>query len=219
MNVVHFSTEDGLSLAAWYKPAAAGKPTIVYFHGNAGNLLNHSWIARPLIDKGYGVLLLEYRGYGGNPGTPAEEGLYQDGDAAVRFLESLGLETTDLVFFGQSLGTGVAVEMALRFPPKALILQSPYTSVPATGQHHYWYVPVKWLAKDRFDSAGKVNRIKSPLLVVYAEHDNIIPGQFSVDLFTQANEPKTLVAIPEGGHNDVAENGALTAVIDFMETL
>lgn len=219
MEVVRFKTADGLTLSAWYKPAAAGQATIVYFHGNAGSLLNHSWIARPFLDAGYGMLLVEYRGYGGNAGTPTEDGLYYDGTAAIEFLKGLGVAGQDLVLFGQSLGTGVAVEMATRFKAKALILQSPYTSIPDVGQFHYWYMPVKWLAKDRFDSASKISRVEAPLLVTYARDDVVVPAKFSVALFDLALEPKTLIAIEGAGHNDLGDAGGLEVVLEFLKTL
>jgi len=219
MEVVGFAASDGLEIYGWYKPAAPGKATIVYFHGNAGNLLNHSWIARPLIEAGYGVLLVEYRGFGGNPGAPSEAGLKADGRGATEFLKGLGIPEGDLVFFGMSLGTGIAVALAAEYSPHALVLQSPYTSIAAAGQHHYWYMPVKFLIKDRFDSLAPIQQVTVPVLVVYAEGDRIIPPDLSVALFDAANEPKTLKMIENTGHNDLADEGGIDAVLEFLGTL
>lgn len=218
-SVVTYPTADGLELYAWYKAAAAGQPTLVYFHGNAGNLLNHAWVAGPLSDAGYGVLVVEYRGYGGNPGAPTEAGLLNDGRGAVAYLKSLGIAEGDLVFFGISLGTGVAVAMAAETSPRALVLQSPFTSIAAAGQHHYWYMPVMLLTKDRFDSAAIIARAGAPVLVVYSPADRVIPGKLSLALYDAAIEPKTLIMIEDAGHNDLADAGGLDAVLEFLKNL
>ena len=219
MAVVEYQTADGLTLYGWYQQAVGDKPTIVYFHGNAGNLLNHSWIAGPLIEAGYGVLLVEYRGYGGNPGKPTEDGLYADGRAAIEFLKGAGINENGLVFFGQSLGTGIAVKMAIEYSPKALILQSPYTSIAKAGQHHYWYLPVLWLIKDKFPSDERIGDVAAPLLVLIAEHDTIIPPKMSRQLFALANQPKTLKELVNSGHNDLSGNGGMKAVLEFLSKL
>ena len=218
MTVVRFTTADCLTLSSWYRQAAADKPTVVYFHGNAGSLLNHSWVARPLIEAGYGVLLVEYRGYGGNPGQPTEPGLIEDGRAAIGFLKGLGLSESEIVLFGASLGTGVAVALAAETEPKALVLQSPFTSIAAVGQHHYWYLPVKWLAKDPFDSEIRIKKVRAPLLVIYAGRDEVIPPRFSLALFEAANPPKALEVVAGAGHNDLAEQGGIAALIEFLKT-
>ncbi len=219
MEVVEYQSAGGLTLYGWYKQAVGDKPTIVYFHGNAGNLLNHSWIARPLLDAGYGVLLVEYRGYGGNPGKPSEAGLYADARAGIEYLMSQGIATDQMVFFGQSLGTGIAVKMATEHSPRALILQSPYTSIAKAGQHHYWYLPVRWLIKDRFPSDEWIGGVTAPLLVLIAEEDTIIPPKMSRELFALANQPKTLKALANSGHNDLSGNGGMKAVLEFLSNL
>ena len=219
MAVVTTSTEDGLELFGWYKAALPGQPTIVYFHGNAGNLFNHSRIARPLIEAGYGVLLVEYRGYGGNAGSPTEDGLYADGRAAIEFLKAQGLAEKDMVLFGQSLGTGIAVKMAAEIEVRALILQSPYTSIADVAQSIYWYMPVKLLVKDRFDSQSIIGGITTPVLIFYGEEDRIIPAKFSIALYGAANEPKSLESIANAGHNDLGENGSSRLIVDFLEAL
>lgn len=219
MEVVEYQTADGLTLYGWCQRAQGDKPTIVYFHGNAGNLLNHSWIAGPLIEAGYGVLLVEYRGYGGNPGKPTEDGLYDDGRAAIEFLKGAGIDENGLVFFGQSLGTGIAVKMAIEYSPKALILQSPYTSIAKAGQHHYWYLPVRWLIKDKFPSDQWIGNVETPLLVLIAERDTIIPPKMSRQLYALANQPKTLKELADTDHNNLSGNGGIKAVLEFLSKL
>lgn len=219
MDVISFETADGLTLESWYKEAEPGKLTVLYFHGNAANLLNHSWIARPLIDAGYGVLLLEYRGYGGNPGSPTEDGLYQDARGALGYLKLAGLRENDVVLFGASLGTGIAVKMATEITPKAVILQSPYTSIAKAGQHHYWYLPVKWLIKDRFASDQRISEVKTPLLFLVGTADGVIPPDLSYQLFDLAPEPKSLEVFDNVGHNDLSDNGGMKAVLKFLDEL
>lgn len=219
MAVVSIKTADGLTLESWYQEGEPGKPTVLYFHGNAANLLNHSWIARPLVDAGYGVLLLEYRGYGGNPGSPTEDGLYQDARGALEFLKNQGVDENDVVLFGASLGTGVAVKMATEISPKAVILQSPYTSIAKAGQHHYWYLPVKWLIKDRFASDERIGEVKAPLLFLVGTADGIIPPDLSYELFELAPEPKSLEVFDNVGHNDLSDNGGMKAVLEFLSEL
>lgn len=220
MAEVAYETEDGLTLVGWYKRAQGGKPTLVYFHGNAGNLGNHSWIARPFIDAGYGMLLATYRGYGGNPGSPTEAGLIKDGRAAIRYLrEKQGLNASGLVIYGMSLGTGIAVPLAAETGPKGLILQSPFTSIADVGQHHYWYAPVKWLARDRYESVKRIGEVKAPVLVIYAEADRIIPPKFSLALYEAANRPKTIRAVAGAGHNDLSGEGGVQLVLEFLKEI
>jgi len=218
-SVVRYKTADGLELYGWYKEAGKGFPTLVHFHGNAGNLLNHSQFSRPLLDSGYGLLLVEYRGYGGNPGKPTEDGFYADARAGVEFLKNAGVDESQLVLFGVSLGTGVAVKMATEYAPKALILQSPYTSIAKAGQHHYWYMPVRWLIKDRFPSDERIGSVSIPLLVLVGKGDIIIPPEMSRQLYALAGEPKTLVEVANSGHNDLSGNGGIKAVLEFLKDL
>lgn len=219
MDVVSFETADGLTLESWYRKAEPGKLTVLYFHGNAANLLNHSFIARPLLAAGYGVLLLEYRGYGGNPGSPTEDGLYEDARGAIEFLQGRGVGENDIVLFGASLGTGIAVKIATEITPKAVILQSPYTSIAKAGQHHYWYLPVKWLIKDRFASDELISGVKAPLLFLVGTADGVIPPDLSYQLFELAGEPKSLEVFDNVGHNDLSENGGMKAVLVFLDEL
>src|SRR5690606_32604813 len=146
MAVVSLVTADNLALQAWYRaPLLNDLPTIVYFHGNAGHIGHRAFLVKPYLDQGFGVLLLTYRGYSGNPGTPTEEGLYQDGRAAIEFLRRKEGSERCLVVHGTSIGAAVAVQMALEYPIEGLILQSPFTSLPDVGKYHYPFLPVAWL--------------------------------------------------------------------------
>lgn len=219
MTDVRFETPDGLTISGWYKKAPPGRPTFLYFHGNGGNNLNHSVNARPMIEAGYGVLLLEYRGYGGNPGSPTEEGLYQDGRGALNFLKTQGVADRDIILFGYSLGTGVAIKMASEISAKTLILQAPYTSIAGVAQSHYWYMPVKWLIKDQFAAGDLIGEIRTPMLFMLGTADTVIPPKFTYGLFELAGEPKTLEVFEGLGHNDLGDPEVLAAVFKFLNTL
>lgn len=211
MAAATLSTEDGLVLRSWYKPAAPGRPTLVYFHGNAGNIEIRGYKARPYLDGGYGLLLVGYRGFGGNAGSPSEEGFYADGRAALAFLESQGVARKDMVVYGESLGSGIAVHMAWEAaganrPLGAVVLEAPFTAMGDVAQHHYFYLPAKWLVKDRYDSASKIAAIGVPLLIVHGEADGVVPIKFGRRLFEMAVEPKDAMWISGYGHNDLYDS-------------
>jgi fermentation-respiration switch protein FrsA (DUF1100 family) len=203
---VTFPTEDGLTLHGWFIPALASATgdVVIVFNGNAGNRAFRSDLARGLAEHGIAVLLFDYRGYGGNPGAPSEVGLTRDARAARRFLESRrGIDSRRISYFGESLGAGVAVNLALEQPPRALILRSPWTSLADTARYHFPYLPVRWLLRDRFSSVDNIARIRCPLLIVTAAHDSIVPSEQSRRLFQAAAEPKRLLIVEGADHNDL----------------
>lgn len=217
MDEVALVTEDGLELFAWYCPAKEGKPTLVFFHGNAGSVGSRGFKLRPFLSKGLGVLLVEYRGYGGNPGEPSEEGLYQDARAALLFLAAQKVEASQVILYGESLGSGVAVQMAFEGQGAAMILETPYTSMPDVAQHHYFWLPVQWLVRDRFDSKAKIGGVSIPLLVLHGARDGTVPIRFGEKLFNLAREPKFFSVFDQGEHNDLYEHGAIEVVLDFID--
>lgn len=213
---VTLTTSDQLNLRSWYFKAD-NKPTILYLHGNAGNFAHRAPIVKAYMAHGYGVLLLGYRGYGGNPGSPTEAGLYRDARAGVEFLKSHGVKPANIVLFGESLGTGVAVQMALEYPVKSLVLQSAYTSMVDVGHYHYPFLPVSWLLKDRYDSASKIERIKQPLLFLHGINDRIVPVTLAKKLVALANAPKVAKYYPDHGHNDLVSQQLQADVLDFLK--
>ena len=218
--IVCLATPDGLNLRAWYfPPGRAGAPVVLFLHGNAGDIGNHIPWAKFLIDAGYGVLALEYRGYGGNPGSPNEAGLYDDARGAFAFLQQQGVADANIVLFGESLGTGVAVQMATEHGVGAVILRSPYTSIPDVAAIQLWYFPVRWLVRDRFNSLAKIAAIHAPLMVFHGDADTLIPMALGRRLFDAAPEPKTWRAIPGVGHNDVQTPAAEQGVLDFLQQI
>ncbi|MBA2369360.1 MAG: alpha/beta hydrolase [Candidatus Protochlamydia sp.] len=204
MQTVTLHTTDGLSLKAWYCPSIQAElPTLIYFHGNAGNIGNRGQIIQPFLKHGFGVLLTTYRGYSGNPGNPNESDLYKDARAAFEFLKNQNVTQNCTVLYGESLGTAIAIQMAIEYTPGATILQSPFTSLGDLAQYHYPFFPVRWLIKDHYRSLEKVKQIKIPVLVLYAAKDDIVPPDFSISLFEALPATKQIQAIPDIGHNDL----------------
>jgi fermentation-respiration switch protein FrsA (DUF1100 family) len=218
--IVCLTTADGLNLRSWYfRAARRDAPTVLFFHGNAGDIGNHLPFAKFLIEAGYGLLALEYRGYGGNPGAPDEPGLIADGRAAFAFLKSQGIPDSSIVLYGESLGTGVAVQLAAEHAVKAMILRSPYTSIAEVAAVQLPYIPARWLVRDRFDSMTKIGRSKAPLFIFHGANDTLIPLALGRELFEAAPEPKTWLTIDGVGHNDVQTAEAERAVLDFLAQL
>jgi fermentation-respiration switch protein FrsA (DUF1100 family) len=217
LRTVELETSDGLRLLAWYLPPPAGRPVIAYFHGNGGNLQYRDGRMTKFAAAGLGVLFLEYRGYGGNPGSPTEEGLYRDARAALDFLSAQGVDPARVALYGESLGTGVAVRMASEHPVGAVVLEAPYSSVADVAQQRYWFVPVRLLLKDPFDSMARIGAVRAPILVLLGALDVIVPVKFGRALFDAAPEPKELWLSPDAGHEDLPEFGGLDAAIAFIE--
>lgn len=200
---IRIQSADGTRLQAWFREARAGYPTILYFHGNGGNLGHRAHYFQLLTDAGFGVLALSYRGYGESEGSPTEAGLYADARALIRYAQdTLGLPQDRMVFYGESLGTGVAVQMATEHPGAAVVLQSPYTSITAVAQELYPWLPVRFLLKDRYDSLSKITKVHAPLLVMHGEKDTLVPATFGKALYKKANAPKQAVYLPDIGHLD-----------------
>ena len=221
MDVVTLSTADGLKLKAWFKTPenkhSILRPTIVYFHGNGGGIAFRGARIRPYLDRGFGVLLVEYRGYSGNPGDPTEQGLYEDGRASLEFVKNVGIPLDQVVLLGESLGSGVAVQMATEFDVGATVLEAPFSSAVDVAAAAYWFLPVRWLLKDRYDSISKIDRVRSPLFLVHGERDRIVPIKLGRRLFSAANDPKEAAYLPHAGHNDLPAHGSIQLVIEFLD--
>jgi hypothetical protein len=218
---VVFPTPDGLDLHGWFVPARDPRATVLVFNGNAGNRAHRAPLAIALQRRGLNVLLMDYRGYGENGGSPSEEGLAADGRAARTYLTSRpDVDASRLVYFGESLGTGVAVRLASEHPPAVLVLRSPFTSMADVGRFHYPFLPVGSLLQDRFPSLDRIDGIQSPLLVVAGDRDRIIPPEQSRRLYEAATGQKDLVVVPGADHNDyelLAGEPLIQAVVAFIE--
>ncbi len=206
---VQFTAADGTRLHGWYLPGKQGRPLVVFCHGNAGNISHRVDNLRLLRELGLSVFILSYRGYGQSEGTPSEEGTYSDMRGALSWLKGKGWTPERMIYFGRSVGAGVALQLALEQPPAGLVLESPFTSIKAMGQRHYpllWLL-AGWLIEARYDNLAKISGLKSPLLIFHGDRDAIVPQQMGIELFEAAPQPKTFYSIPRAGHNDTYDVG------------
>jgi fermentation-respiration switch protein FrsA (DUF1100 family) len=212
---VPLTASDGVGSIAWHIVPQDFKPVILYFHGNGGALKYRVERFRRLIADGIGLVALEYRGYGGLPGSPSEQGLIADAEAAYAFAVSR-YPAQQIVVWGESLGTGVAVALASEKPVGRVILEAPFTSAVAVGAQHYWYLPVRLLMKDQFRSDKLIGKVTAPLLILHGMHDRVVPYAMGEQMFDLANKPKHLARFLDGGHEDLDANGGLNAVARFL---
>lgn len=218
MEAVELSTDDGLRVISWFRrPAGPARPMLVLFQGNAGNIGDRLHKVATFVEAGWGVMLVGYRGFGGNPGKPTEQGLYADARAALRLVQDRGIAAGRIVLYGESLGSGVATEIALETEAGALILEAPFTSIADMAQRQFPYFPSRWLVLDRFDNAGKIGRVGMPVLVLHGALDPITPVEFGRRVFDAANQPKAFRIFPDAGHVDLFEHGAAEAVLNFID--
>jgi len=212
---VALTASDGVNITAWHVAPKDDKPVILYFHGNGGSLHYRVERFKKLINDGIGLVALEYRGFGGNAGAPSEHGLIADAEAAYAFAAA-HYPVKQIVVWGESLGSGVAVALAAEKPDGRVILEAPFTSAAAVAAIHYWYVPVRLLMKDQFHSDERIAKITAPILILHGLHDQTVPYTMGEQLFELANQPKHIVKFLDGGHEDLDANGALHAVARFL---
>ncbi len=223
---VRLDTDDGETLHGWWVPApdvsreTGARGTLLFFHGNAGNISGRLESVGQFHRLGLNVLIVDYRGYGQSTGTPSEAGLYHDAEACWQYLtETQGVAPQHIVVFGRSMGGGPATWIASRKRPEAVILESVFTSVPDVGAHHYPFLPVRTLATNQFDNASRVGTISAPLLSIHSRDDRVVPFELGRDVYEAAAAPKQFLEI-EGGHNDgflVSSEEYLRTIDDFLE--
>ena len=204
---VGFQTSDGVRLGGWFLAGGRARgPAVLVFNGNAGDRSYRAPLAAALAQRGWSVLLFDYRGYAGNPGSPSEAGLLADAHAARAYLAGRAeVDPARIAYFGESLGAAVAVALAVEAPPAALVLRSPFTSLADMGRRHYPWLPlVDRLLRDRFPSIDQIARLRCPVLVITGDRDTIVPPEQSRRLYAAAPEPKRFVLIPGADHNDAA---------------
>jgi fermentation-respiration switch protein FrsA (DUF1100 family) len=219
MRDVSIQGAGGLTLRAWYASAQPGRPTILYFHGNAGTLGGRDERVLPYLRRGYGVLLAGYRGYGGNPGFPTEAGLYADGRAHLDWLASQGVPADEMVLYGESLGAAVAVQLATERRVMALVLEAPFASVVLSARVRFPLFAFDWLIKDKFANIDKIDRVQTPLFIVHGDQDRVTAMQFGRMLFDKAKEPKAGLWPQGAGHNDLLQFGMVEGVTKFLDGL
>ena len=215
--LVHTRTGDGLRLSAFYRPAAEGKKTILFFHGNGDNMLGAIEATRGPGAAGHGLMLVEYRGYGGNPGAPGEAGLYRDGAAAIDWLAGAGVAPRDIVIVGNSIGSGPATEMALRHDVAALMLVSGFSSLPDVVGEAMPFVP-RWLVRDHFDNGGKLARVKAPVFLMHGDTDTLVtPG--NLERLARARRDATVARVAGAGHELVYTAPAQALLTQWVDAL
>lgn len=200
---VELVTEDGITLGAWYFPAATPGPAVLVCNGNAGDRSMRAALATALHRMGLSVLLFDYRGYGGNPGRPMEDGLAADARAAQAWLAGQPeVDAGRIAYFGESLGAAIALGLAVDRPPAALVLRSPFTSLSDVGAVHYPWLPVRRLLLDRYPSIDRIGSLQAPVLIIAGDRDDIVPAELSERLYAAAGQPKRYAVIAGAGHND-----------------
>lgn len=208
--------EDGTRLVLWRSRPVADRPTVLYFHGNAGGLTTRSSRFPVFAKAGLGLVMPSYRGYSGSGGQPSEGANVADAEAVLQMLLSEGHSLGEIVLYGESLGTGVAVQLAAKYPVRGLILEAPYSSTVDIGRWRAPLLPIERMMQDRYDSVRYIAEVRAPLLIIHGELDGIIPIRYGRKLFAAANEPKSFAAYPLGHHTDLFAHGAFEAVERFV---
>ena len=199
---VEFAAKDGVRLDGWFLPAEMPRGVLLFFHGNAGNISHRLESLRIFRDLGLSTFIFDYRGYGRSEGKVSEQGTYRDAEAAWRYLTvERGVPEQSIVYFGRSLGASIATHLAMTHVPKALILESAFTSAPDVAARTYPFLPVRWLARFQYNTREYLKSVTAPVLIVHSPQDEIIRFEHGRALFASANEPKRFLEIL-GGHNE-----------------
>lgn len=210
-------TADGESVLVWYGRAKPGYPTLLYFHGNAGSFEFRQERFRRYLARGVGMYMMTYRGYGGSTGQPSERANVADARLAYDALIAEGVAPEDIIVYGESLGTGIAVQLAAEKPVGGIILDAPYTSLVDVAGAVYPFLPARWLMTDRYETMSYIGRVKAPLLVMQGEQDEVVPISMGRAVFAAANEPKTLRTFPGAGHSDHWNFGSYDAAYAWLD--
>ena len=212
---ITLTTSDGTKVSAWSHEPVADKPVIVFFHGNGGTLPGRIQRYQAFINEGYGLFVLSYRGYGHSEGSPTEAGIFNDARASMAWVNQ-HYPRHRIILYGESLGTGVAVEMASEQQVSSVVLQSPYTSVANVAASRFWFLPFAHsLVSDPFDSFSKISAIHTPILMLHGDKDTTIPIAQGRELFEKANEPKRFITVQGAGHMNIPDETVLSAMRDF----
>ena len=206
-------------LVSWYFEKNSDYKTILFFHGNAGKLDNRVYKLNELSKLEINYLIIAYRGFSGNEGKPTESGLYQDAKSAKIWLNNNGVKDKDIILYGESLGTAVAVDLARKHKFAGIILESPFTSMTRLAQKYYPIFPVKIILKDKFDSINKIQKINSPLLVMHGEEDTIVPFSMGVEIFEKSNTQKSEYFIKNDDHMMNFDQNLISEIQKFIKSL
>ena len=213
---VSITTADNTKLTGWFHKGKSNGKALVYFYGNADSLENYPMLLNKFAGHGYSVLAINYRGYGGSEGQPSENGLYEDGRAAINYLKQFTPEK-NIIAVGRSLGTGVATEMAKEFPLGYLVLISPYTSIPDIGARIYPFLPVHLVARYQFNTLEKISTITEPLLIIHGDLDRMIPLSNAQKIYDAAKTPKKLDVEAGADHITIPQPKIAQDIFEFVE--
>jgi hypothetical protein len=219
VSVETVKTADGERLVLWYSAARPNRPTILFLHGNASEIGGRPGRFAYYQAAGLGVAFLSYRGYGGSSGSPSEAGLIADALAGYVWLIKRGVAAKEIMVVGESLGTGVAIQLAARRPVAALALEAPFSSAADAGVHHYPWLPIRLLMKDQFRSLDALGQIEAPLIVFHGDRDEVVPYALGRKLFAAASEPKEFVTLAGGDHFAIFDESVWRREIAFFESI
>lgn len=199
---VLFKTADGLQLNGWYIPAKNSEPTVLFCHGNGGNIFHRLDSINIFYNLGLSCFIFDYRGYGNSEGKPGEEGTYRDAQAAYKWLtKEKKVPADNIIIFGRSLGASIAAQLATKVKAKALIVESAFTSYVDIGRKFYPYMPVRWFAMFSYTTIDYIKNVHCPIMIIHSRNDETVPFEFGLELYEAANEPKEFIEI-SGSHND-----------------
>jgi uncharacterized protein len=217
---IQIKTSDNINLLGWFHKKDLRKfKTIVYFHGNAGKLENRIHKLNHFKDMNVNFLIIAWRGFSGNSGKPTEQGLYKDGNSAIEWLKNMGLDDKDIIIYGESLGTGIATQIAQNKKFAGLILETPFTSMVDTAKNIYPYIPVGLLLKDRYENDKKIKNINIPVLILHGEADQIVPFKMGKKIYEMANQPKYSYFTKYDNHMMEYDEKLVFALKSFMKSL
>ena len=217
---VKITTTDKIDLIGWFYNKDIEKfKTIIFFHGNAGSLENRTYKLNHFKNLDVNFLIIAWRGFSGNKGKPNEKGLYEDARSAVRWLNSKGIQDKNIILYGESLGTAIAVEISQNKKYAGVILESPFTSMVNMGKKYYPIFPVSLLLKDKFESYKKISKISAPILIIHGKVDKIVPYEMGKKMYELANQPKFFYSQEYGDHMVEYDGKLLQALVKFIKSL
>ena len=216
---IEITVDDGVRLVAWHAPAKKNQPTILYFHGNGANAANRAPKIEMIRASGFGVFYLNNRGYGGSGGRPTEKNNVADAIAAYDYLVGVGVPASTIVAYGESLGSGQAVQLAAKRPAAAVVLEAPLTSTVDVGRTTYFWLPLSLLITDKYDNERNIRSVAVPVLILHGEQDAVIPVEMGWRVYRAANEPKRIELFPDGAHEDLFDHGAWERTQSFLASV
>ncbi|AIF81035.1 hypothetical protein I862_02360 [endosymbiont of Acanthamoeba sp. UWC8] len=216
---IFLTTKDGVKIQAWYKKPDTGKEMVIFYHGNSGHIPQRIDKLKELNAMGYGFIIPAWRGFGKSEGFPTEKGILNDAEATIEFIKKEGYDLKKVIVIGESLGTGVATQMAAKHEFKGLLLITPYTTIQDRASEIYFYIPVKYLLKDNFDTINNISKVKVPVIIIHGDNDEIIPHTHSLKIIEKVNEPKKLIIYPGINHTNYDSKTVFTEMRNFFKSL